>query len=161
MKILICINDTFDSNGDNNSIKIMKYIKKHIMYNKYGTSFNITKHVLLKNTSPVCMEVDVVEDEYNELIKDSKDIIKENISDISNPGICIVIVDKIINKEELIEFALKAKKEEIRTSDAKVLALKSGIYLKGVTESDNGIAGALVGAILRLNDDGEVYIEEN
>lgn len=162
MKVLLCIDGTFDQMGNSNTIKIMNYIKKHIMYNKYGSSFDITKHTLLNSNTSICMEIDIIEKEYEELIKDSKDIIKENSSEISSPGICAIMVDKVINKDELIKFGLKSKVEEIEKNKAIMLALKSGLYLKGINDNNDGIVGALAGATLRLSgNDGQVYKEEN
>lgn len=152
MKILLCIDGTLDSSGNNNAVKILNYIKKHIMYNKYGSSFEMTRHKTL-NSTPTCIELQVVESEYEELIKDIKDIVEENVSGFSTPGICVIMVDKVINKDELVEFGVKAKKENINKSEATILALKSGIYLKGINNNDDGIIGALAGATLRLSEE--------
>ncbi len=165
LKILLCIDDTDDILKKENTGKIARYIVKNIMYNKYGETLEVTKHKLLKekginytyNNESICIEANVKEEEYMEVINDAKDIIKENMSSDSNPGICVIMMDKVFNKEEIIDFGLKAEKEIINKKDASMLALKSGIYLKEVSGSGDGIIGALAGAALKLNGSGEVY----
>lgn len=166
MKILLCIDDTDDKTNKTSTGKIARYIVKNIMYNKYGETNEVTKHQLLLNNEvtyttsnhSICIEADVIEDLYMEVIKDAEDIIKENMSPESNPGICVIMADKVFNKDEILEFGIKAKSEKIETSEAFSLALRSGLYLKQHGGDGSGVIGALAGASLKLGgNDGEIY----
>lgn len=166
MRILLCIDDTDDKTKKTSTGKIANYIVKNIMYNKYGETIEVTKHQLLLNKEAsyttsnhsICIEADVVEEIYMEVIKDAEEIIKENMSLSSNPGICVIMADKVFNKEEIIAFGLKAKMQLIEKSEAISLGLRSGLYLKQHGGDGRGVVGALAGAALKLSmNDGEVY----
>ncbi|KMT21088.1 hypothetical protein [Clostridium cylindrosporum] len=170
MKILLCIDDIKNSSNKSITEKIARYIVKNIMYNKYGTSEEITRHKLFVNKSitydssntSTCIKADVIEDNYMDVIKDAEDIIKENASEYSNPGICVIMEDKLINKDEIIEYGLKVKSQVVTKTELFSLALRSGIYLKERGGTGIGIIGAFAGAALRLSgNDGEVVEEES
>ncbi|MEG0371716.1 MAG: hypothetical protein RR645_05410 [Clostridium sp.] len=164
MRILLCIDDIGDLTKETSTGKIANYIVKNIMYSGYGKCELITMHQLLihkdipytSHNSSMCIRADVNEDDYMEIIKESEEIIKENMTKSSNPGICVIMEEKLINKDEIIAYGLKAKKEVITKKEAYDLAGKSGIYLKEHGGTGQGVIGALAGAALRLSgNDGE------
>lgn len=169
MKIILCIDDTDDITKKTSTYKIAKYIVKNIGYNKYGECGQILKHKLINNKEvdyttenySISIEADIIEDEYMEVIKDAEDIIKENMSLMSNPGTCVIMPDKVINKDELVSYGLRAKEEILNKSELLSLALRSGLYLKGHGGDSSGVIGAFSGAALRLSgNDGEEIIDK-
>ncbi|MEG2338624.1 MAG: hypothetical protein RSB66_06045 [Clostridium sp.] len=164
MKILLCIDDTDSIISNSTTEKVANYIIKNIHYNKYGTAGNMTRHRLLQSKDVTytrdnyayCIEADVEEDMYMEVIKDAEELINENMAEGSNPGICVIMLDKVFNREELIQFGKDAKVSLMRKTDASSLALRSGLYLKERGGDGSGIIGALAGLTLRLSgEDGK------
>ncbi|MEF9953055.1 MAG: hypothetical protein RR838_10720 [Clostridium sp.] len=168
MKILLCIDDTDTVLAGYNTEKVANYIIKNIHYNKYGIAGNITKHKLLcskeinytKDNYAYCIEADVEEDLYMEVIKDAEDIISENAAIDANPGIGVIMLDKVFNREELIRFGEESKVNIMKKRDALFLALRSGLYLKERGGDGSGAIGALAGLTLRLSGNDGIFCSE-
>ncbi len=164
MKILLCIDDT-DNLESKGTGSIATEIKEIIEHNKWGTCGFITRHQLLlhkdvpytSHNSSMCFDAEIKKEHYMDIVQASAEYLKNESAEGSDPGICIVIIDKINEKEKLINYGIRAKRQIIKKEEAYKLAKELNIYLEEKGGDGQGVIGALAGAGLRLGkNDGEL-----
>jgi hypothetical protein len=75
----------------------------------------------------------------------------------SDPGLCVVPIDRLTSPESLIAFGRKAKESVVSMADAYELARELGVHLSEHGGTGQGVIGALAGAGLRLSgNDGRL-----
>lgn len=164
MKIIICVDDTDDLTKETSTGKIASEIRKTIKKEFKGKCEDITRHQLLihedvpytSHNSSMCFRADIEKEDYEKVIRISKEIIKKNMAKSSDPGLCVVIEDKLENKKTLIDYGFLAKRKVIKKEESYALAEKLGIFLEELGGTGQGVVGALAGIGLRLSgNDGE------
>lgn len=165
MKILICIDDTDNINSKGTGALALE-ISEEILTNGWGNPKFISRHQLYvhddipytSHNSAMCFEVDVLQNQdLTNIRKLCEAYLKEKSAKGSDPGLCIVVVDSLKNKEELILFGKKAKTEVLTKKDAYEAAKRLGIHLSEHGGTGGGVIGALAGTGLRLSgNDGRI-----
>ena len=164
MKILICIDDTDDLTKETSTGKIANNIKKKMEKEFSAKCEDITRHQLLihedvpytSHNSSMCFRADIKKEDYEKIIITSKEIIKNNMAESSDPGLCISIEDDLEDKELLIDYGFLTKRKVIKKEDAYALAKRLGVFLDELGGTGQGVIGALAGVGLRLSgNDGE------
>jgi len=158
--ILVCIDDTdnIDSRGTGELASMLADI---IEEKKWGTSTPVTRHQLLihpdieytSHNSSMCFAAEICPENLADLTRFSMDFLTEESAEGSDPGLCIVSLDKFNaeDKQELINFGHSAKQEVLQKDTAYSLSKKLDIHLSEHGGTGIGVIGALAGTGLRLS----------
>lgn len=165
MRILVCIDDTdsLDSKGTGaHALEISQRIRKK----EWGTPKFISRHQLYvhedipytSHNSTMCFEVEGVEGENMVRIKNlCIDYLERESAEGSDPGLCIVELDSLTDRQYLVEFGKRAKERVLTKKEAYQTALKLGVHLSEHGGTGGGVIGALAGPGLRLTgNDGRI-----
>jgi hypothetical protein len=158
LRILVSIDDTdnLDSMGTG---ELASLIARNIERNKWGTCSFITRHQLLvhpdipytSHNSSMCFAADVEESTLESVIHNASDFLARESAAGSDPGLCVAVVERLKNPEQLIAFGYKTKQSIVGKDEAYGLAKDLGVHLSEHGGSGLGIIGALAGAALRLS----------
>lgn len=157
MKILVCIDDT-DNLESIGTGKLSRIMADSIEESHWGICSAISRHQLFvhddipytSHNSSMCFSID-----FNGNLDDMKDFgagfLETKSAPGSDPGFCLANLDNGIDKEQLIEFGLRAKHEVLSKLEAYDLAKQAGVYLSEHGGTGDGVVGALAGIGLRLS----------
>jgi hypothetical protein len=156
--ILVCIDDTdnIDSRGTG---ELAAILADTIEEKCWGKSTPITRHQLLihpdieytSHNSSMCFEADIEPQHFADITRFSMDFLLKESAEGSDPGLCIVPLDTLKDKQELINFGRNAKKIVLSKETAYDLAKKLDIHLSEHGGTGIGVIGALAGTGLRLS----------
>ncbi|OBK97145.1 hypothetical protein A5645_01290 [Mycobacterium asiaticum] len=76
----------------------------------------------------------------------------------ADPGLVVAIPSQLSDTAALVEFGRRAKREVLRTNDARELARKLGVHLSGHGGTQDGVLGALAAVGLHLSGDDGMFI---
>lgn len=164
MRILICIDDTdnLDSIGTG---EVLENLCTALEEKGLGKSGFVTRHQLYihediaytSHNSSMCCET-VVED-LEQVIDFCRSYILISCAEGSDPGLCIVLLDKFEDDNVLIGFGKSAKTMVLQKQEAYDLAAcyPDSVYLSEHGGTGDGVIGALAGCGLRLSGcDGKI-----
>ena len=156
--ILLCIDDTdnIDSRGTGELATMLADI---IEEKKWGKSTPVTRHQLLihpdieytSHNSSMCFEAAVEPEHLSDITRFSMDFLTKESAEGSDPGLCIVPLDNLKDKQELIDYGRSAKQNVLTKETAYSLAEKLNIHLSEHGGTGIGVIGALAGTGLRLS----------
>lgn len=158
IRLLVCIDDTdnLDSIGTG---EIADQIAMMVRKQAWGVATRVTRHQLFihedipytSHNSSMCFEATIVEDNLEEFYSFCQRHLVKFHADGSDPGLCIVNLNKFSAHNELIEFGKKAKKMVLTKEIAYQFARDNGIHLTEHGGTGQGVIGALAGCGLRLS----------
>jgi len=163
-KLLIGIDDT-DNLESPGTGALADGLKKLIAKKGWGSSGYVTRHQLYlhpdiaytSHNSSMIFAAEVEDDCLEQLQQELGEYLRTESAEGSDPGLCIVEVDKTIDRQALIEFGYRAKCQVLTKEQAYALAAALNIYLVEKGGTGIGVIGALAGVGLRLDgNDGEV-----
>jgi len=156
--ILVCIDDTdnIDSRGTGELASIMAAT---IEEKCWGKATPVTRHQLLihpdidytSHNSSMCFEAEIEPEHLADITRFSMDYLVNESAEGSDPGLCIVLLDTLKDKKELINYGCRAKKSVLSKKTAYALAKKLDIHLSEHGGTGIGVIGALAGTGLRLS----------
>lgn len=165
MRILVCIDDT-DSLECKGTGAHALAVSEKILEKGWGYPKFISRHQLYvhedipytSHNSAMCFEVDNVGSEDLARIKNlCMDYLERESADGSDPGLCIVELDRLTGGEELMQFGKRAKQAVLTKKEAYETAERLGVHLSEHGGTGGGVIGALAGAGLRLGgNDGRI-----
>ncbi len=158
MDILICIDDTDQKDGPGTG-HLAQALCEEIEQRRWGTCSAISRHQLFvhpdipytSHNSSLCFEAGIQEDRLMELIGFSGKYLREKSAPGSDPGLCVAVVEQILNRDKLTGFGHKAKQAILTKEDAYELAGELNIHLSEHGGTGQGVVGALAGIGLRLS----------
>jgi len=156
--ILVCIDDTdnIDSRGTG---ELAAILAATIEEKCWGKATPVTRHQLLihpdieytSHNSSMCFEAEIEPEYLADITRFSMDFLVNESAEGSDPGLCIVPLDTLKDKQDLINFGRNAKKNVLSKETAYDLAEKLDIHLSEHGGTGIGIIGALAGTGLRLS----------
>jgi hypothetical protein len=164
MRILISIDDT-DNLESRGTGALASQMARELEENGWGESSYITRHQLLvhpdipytTHNSAMCFAAEIHESFQDSIIHYASAFLVRESAVESDPGLCVVAVDRLVTPEPLIAFGQKAKRSVVSMEEAYALAEQLGVHLSDHGGSGQGIIGALAGAGLRLSgNDGRL-----
>ncbi len=164
MRILLCIDDT-DNLESRGTGALASQIAEELEENGWGKTLFITRHQLLvhpdipytSHNSAMCFAADIHESSLESVIDYSAAFLARESAVGSDPGLCVVPIDRLTSPEALIAFGRKAKESVVSMADAYALARDLGVHLSEHGGTGQGVIGALAGAGLRLSgNDGRL-----
>lgn len=183
MKLLIAFDDTdnLTSPGTGHLLEDFRTLSSE---RGWGPSNRISRHQLFvhpdvpytSHNSAMCFELEI-DTKFSGLVdqieKEAVSFLLERSSEGSDPGLCILEYPTLSNKDELILFGQRAKREVLSKTEAYELARRCGVRLSEHGGTGDGIIGALAGTALRLEgldgrfrgqleglDEGQLYNSE-
>jgi hypothetical protein len=164
MQIAISIDDT-DNLESRGTGALASLLAEEIEQRQWGKSRYVTRHQLLvhpdipytSHNSAMCFTAEIVPDRLQSIIDYASGFLSRESASGSDPGLCIVPVDRLEGAAALIDFGRRAKEVVLSKEDAYGLAARSGIHLSEHGGTGQGVIGALAGAGLRLSgNDGRL-----
>ena len=164
MQIVISIDDT-DNLESRGTGALASLLAAGVEEKGWGESRFITRHQLFvhpdipytSHNSAMCFTAEVGETFLKEIIDYAAAFLARESAPGSDPGLCVVAVDRLQAPEPLIAFGRRAKREVVTMAEAYALARESGVHLSEHGGTGQGVIGALAGAGLRLSgNDGRL-----
>lgn len=160
MNLYIAIDDT-DNIGTAGTGEILENLIDELG-NKFDIQFSrVTRHQLLvhkdikytSHNSSMCSVASVDTSVIDLIIDHSKDYLSEKCAEGSDPGLCVIDMDRLDNMSiNLIKnWGIKAKQTVLSKDEAYLLAKNMGIHLSEHGGTGDGVIGALAGIGLRLS----------
>lgn len=164
MKILVCIDDTdnIDSRGTG---ELASLLAAALEQQRWGTTEPVTRHQMFvhpdipytSHNSSMCFTADISPEHLATFTAFAKEFLARESAEGSDPGLCIVSMEKLSSQDDLIAFGRKAKKQIVNKDEAYSLAHRLNIHLSEHGGTGLGIIGALAGTGLRLTgNDGRL-----
>ncbi len=160
MKLYVCVDDTDDLTKSTSTGKIADMIAQRLVDLGGRLDLGVTRHQLLlhedidytSHNSSMCMVLDMEGAELSEVKKEAETILRENMAETSDPGLCICRLDQMVQPDRLIAFGKRAQQEVIKKEEAYQLAREiGGTILEEYGGTGIGVIGALAGVGLRLS----------
>jgi hypothetical protein len=164
MRILISIDDT-DNLKSPGTGALASRIAADLESNGWGKSSFVTRHQLLvhpdipytSHNSAMCFSAEIQADCLDHVISYSAGFLAQESAAGSDPGLCVAVIDKLAESDELIRFGRTAKASVLTKESAYELARRVGVHLSEHGGTGQGVIGALAGAGLRLSgNDGRL-----
>lgn len=156
--ILLCIDDTdnIDSRGTG---ELASILAETIEKKGWGTSSPVTRHQLLihpdieytSHNSSMCFRAALQNGRFSDITRLAMDFLAAESAEGSDPGLCLVHLDNLKDKQPLIDFGQTAKKNVLTKETAYRLAEELDIHLSEHGGTGIGVIGALAGTGLRLS----------
>jgi hypothetical protein len=164
MRILISIDDT-DNLESPGTGALASQIADDLESNGWGTSSFVTRHQLLvhpdipytSHNSSMCFSAEIGEEHLDRVIAYAATFLERESAPGSDPGLCVVVLDRLRESGELIRFGQSAKESVLTKESAYERAQQLGLHLSEHGGTGQGVIGALAGAGLRLGgNDGRL-----
>lgn len=164
MRLVISIDDTDDlaSRGTGEMASLMG---ETIAERGWGTPSLVTRHQLFlhpeipytSHNSAMAFVAEVHPQSLPEIAFYASDFLQRESSNESDPGLCIVEVERLADPAALVAFGKEAKQSILTVEKAYALARNLPIRLSAHGGTGLGVIGALAGAGLRLDgNDGQM-----
>ncbi|MEQ8200336.1 MAG: hypothetical protein ABRQ24_02820 [Syntrophomonadaceae bacterium] len=159
MKVLICIDDTDNIDIKRGTGQLASQLARDIEEKGWGRCEPVTRHQLLvhpdvpytSHNSAMCFAADIEEEALDEVIAYGSSFLEKERAAGSDPGLCLVIPERLTNPGWLIAYGFSAKQEVLNKDYAYDVAREMGIYLSEHGGTGDGVVGALAGSGLRLS----------
>ncbi len=171
MNIFVCIDDT-DNIESRGTGELASLLAKALEKNGWGKSQPVTRHQMLvhpdipytSHNSSMCFTAEIADEHLAAFTDFAKEFLARESAEGSDPGLCIVNIDALAGRDDLIAFGRRAKQQVLTKEEAYGLAQRLSIHLSEHGGTGLGIIGALAGTGLRMtgNDGrfkGKFYVD--
>jgi len=160
--IIISVDDTdqLSTKGIKGTGDVAQGMAAAIEQNRWGTVERVTRHQLLlhkdipytSHNSSMCFKAHLYDEvSLAEVIGFCSRYLEQESESESDPGLCIVDLDRLAEPDRLVAFGYEAKRVVLTMQQAEELARELGVHLSRHGGTGQGIIGALAGAGLRLS----------
>lgn len=159
MRVLICIDDTDNIDIKRGTGQLASLLAEEIEQKGWAKCEAVTRHQLLvhpdvpytSHNSAMCFAADIQPQYLEDIIRYGGDFLERERAVGSDPGLCIVIPDRLTNPGWLIAYGFSAKQEVLNKEYAYSVAAELGVHLSEHGGTGDGVVGALAGTGLRLS----------
>ena len=157
MKIIFAIDDTDNAESPGTG-HLAQDISERIEQERWGKCSGITRHQLYihrdipytSHNSAMCFEADILKDRLDKIIDFGIRFLEEKSAQGSDPGLCVAVAGRRLDKKRLTHFGLLAKRKVLTKELAYALAGNLKVHLTEHGGTGQGVVGALAGVGLRL-----------
>jgi hypothetical protein len=157
MRILISIDDT-DNIESRGTGEIAELLAEGITTNGWGTCGPVTRHQLLihpdipytSHNSSMCFPANIPAGALGAVTDYCCSALAAESAPDSDPGLCVLVPERLEQPEALMEYGRKAKRRVISKEEAYETAAAHNVHLSEHGGTGRGVIGALAGAGLRL-----------
>lgn len=158
VRFLISIDDT-DNINTRGTGHLAEDMCNAIENNGWGRCSAISRHQLYvhedipytSHNSAMCFEVTLNNGDIDGVIKLGRHMLEKESADGSDPGLCVMALDRAIHRRRIVEFGRDAKEKVLTKNDAYTLAAQLGLHLSEHGGTGQGVIGAMAGIGLRLS----------
>lgn len=158
MRILVAIDDTDNLESKIGTGKRAAQLIDSLEQRSWGRAEPVTRHQLLvdpaipytSHNSTMCFAFDLMAGRLKDLITLAAEFLVDNSDPGSDPGLCVVEVEKLAAPGRLIAFGYRAKEQVLTKAEAYSLAEELDIHLSEHGGTGHGVVGSLAGVGLRL-----------
>lgn len=171
MQALICIDDTDNIDIKRGTGQLASELAGQIAELGWGSCQAVTRHQLLvhpdvpytSHNSAMCFAADIKPQHLEDIIRYGGEFLERERAVGSDPGLCVVIPERLTNPGWLIAYGFSAKQEVLNKDYAYSVAAELGVHLSEHGGTGDGVVGALAGTGLRLSGNdgrfrGKFYI---
>jgi len=171
MNIFVCIDDT-DNIESRGTGELASLLARALEDKGWGKTEPVTRHQLFvhpdiaytSHNSAMCFSAEIADEHLAAFTAFAKEFLECESAEGSDPGLCVVNLDALAGRDDLIAFGRKAKVQVITKEEAYGLAQRLGVHLSEHGGTGLGIIGALAGTGLRMtgNDGrfkGKFYVD--
>jgi len=159
LRALICIDDTDNIDIKRGTGQLASELSEQITGHGWGDCEPVTRHQLFvhpdvpytSHNSAMCFAADIKPQHLEDIIKYGGDFLERERAVGSDPGLCVVIPERLTNPGWLIAYGFSAKQEVLNKDYAYSLAAELGVHLSEHGGTGDGVIGALAGTGLRLS----------
>lgn len=159
LRVLICIDDTDNIDIKRGTGQLASLLAEEIEQKGWAKCEAVTRHQLLvhpdvpytSHNSAMCFAADIQPQYLEDIIRYGGDFLERERAVGSDPGLCIVIPDRLTNPGWLIAYGFSAKQEVLNKEYAYSVAAELGVHLSEHGGTGDGVVGALAGTGLRLS----------
>lgn len=159
LRALICIDDTDNIDIKRGTGQLASLLAEEIEQKGWAKCEAVTRHQLLvhpdvpytSHNSAMCFAADIQPQYLEDIIRYGGDFLERERAVGSDPGLCIVIPDRLTNPGWLIAYGFSAKQEVLNKEYAYSVAAELGVHLSEHGGTGDGVVGALAGTGLRLS----------
>jgi hypothetical protein len=164
MHIAVSIDDT-DNLESRGTGALATLLAEGIEQSSWGKSRYVTRHQLLvhpdipytSHNSAMCFTAEIQPEHLESIIDFAARFLTRESAPGSDPGLCVVAIDRLESVSDLVDFGRRAKMEVLSKEGAYALARLAGVHLSEHGGTGQGVIGALAGAGLRLSgNDGRL-----
>lgn len=157
--MLICIDDTDNIDVKRGTGQLASLLAEQISDHGWGVCEAVTRHQLLvhpdvpytSHNSAMCFAAEIAPEYHEQIIRYSGEFLERESAAGSDPGLCVVVPERLTNPGWLIAFGFSAKQEVLSKDYAYAVAAEMGIHLSEHGGRGDGVVGALAGSGLRLS----------
>lgn len=159
MHIYLSIDDT-DNIDTPGSGHLAEKIARELQHNGLASGYSpITRHQLFvheavpytSHNSSMCFAADIESKSLEDVVQFASRLLEQGSAPGSDPGLCIAVDSDTLDRQALIEFGVRAKRNLLTKQDACALARMTGVHLSEHGGTGDGIIGALAAVGLRLH----------
>ena len=158
ISILICIDDT-DSIDSRGTGHLAALLSETLVERGWAECQPITRHQLLvhpdipytSHNSSMCFGADIQAEALETLVSFCQGFLEQESEPGSDPGLCVVDRERLVDPDALIAFGMKAKAVILEKAEAYQLAESLNVHLSEHGGTGIGVIGALAGCGLRLS----------
>lgn len=159
MRALICIDDTDNIDIKRGTGQLASELAEQITEHGWGDCEPVTRHQLFvhpdvpytSHNSAMCFAADIKLQHLQDIIEYSGEFLVRERAIGSDPGLCVVIPERLTNPGWLIAYGFSAKQEVLNKEYAYSVAAELGVHLSEHGGTGDGVVGALAGTGLRLS----------
>lgn len=159
LRALICIDDTDNIDIKRGTGHLASELAEQITEHGWGKCEAVTRHQLLvhpdvpytSHNSAMCFAADINPEHLEDIINYSGKFLERERAVGSDPGLCVVIPERLTNPGWLIAYGFSAKHEVLNKDYAYNIAAELGVHLSEHGGTGDGVVGALAGTGLRLS----------
>lgn len=159
VQIYISIDDT-DTHDTPGSGHLAELIARELKHESLTSDYSpITRHQLFvheavpftSHNSSMCFTADIEAENLEEVVEVARRLLERGAAPGSDPGLCIAVDSENLDRQALIEFGVRAKRNLLTKKEANGLARMTGVHLSEHGGTGDGIIGALAAVGLRLH----------
>jgi hypothetical protein len=158
VRILISIDDTDDIDTRGTG-EIAELLADGLFEAGLALCGRVTRHQLLvhpdiaytSHNSSMCFPAESAEGDLEAIIARCQTALEVESAEASDPGLCVVALERLERPDALVEYGREAKARVIAKDEAYRTAAELGVHLSEHGGTGIGVIGALAGAGLRLS----------
>lgn len=159
MRALICIDDTDNIDIKRGTGQLASELAGQITEHGWGNCEAITRHQLYvhpdvpytSHNSAMCFAADIQPQYLQDIIRYGGEFLERERAVGSDPGLCVIIPERLTNPGWLIAYGFSAKQQVLNKEYAYSVAAELGVHLSEHGGTGDGVVGALAGTGLRLS----------
>ncbi|SHJ54790.1 hypothetical protein [Parasporobacterium paucivorans] len=169
VKILVCVDDTDDISKKTSTGKVAEMMAGEVKKLGGEIVLGITRHQHLlhesiaytSHNSSMCFESAILEENLDSLWENMSAILRKEMAETSDPGLCMCRMDSVSAVHKLIAFGKRSQQEVLQKKEAFHLAEETDVRLEAFNRSGLGVIGALAGMGLRLSGNDGTFRGKN